>query len=463
ASIVYGFAMFAMSLVVPQLLELPTATGYGLGQSILTAGLVLAPNGLIMMATAPLSARISRTMGPKVTLMTGAFVVAVGYALTTVMMGQVWQILIASCVIGIGVGLGYGAMPSLIMGAVPMSETAAANSLNTLMRSIGTSVSSAFGGVILANMTMSLGPFSVPSQAGFRVVLIVAGAASLVAAVIAAFLPGRKPAAGPVAAAVPVDVPAAGQISGVLRTAVGAAVPYGVVTVTGTDGTQVSRAPGDGDGRYTVTGLPPGHYTVIVTAAGFEAAAALVSLNGSGAVQDFALSGGGAVSGSVRRSGGEPVAGATVTATGAAGHVVGGTVSADDGTFHLTGIPAGPTTFVAQVDNHQPPAVTVLVDGREPTVVDLVAESSGRLYGTVTGEDGRPLAHAAIAVTGTDGVLVAACTAGEDGDYEVPGLAPGRYTVVTSLYAPTVREISLTGGGQVTVDLDLTTTDTPVA
>ncbi|MFI0781030.1 hypothetical protein [Streptomyces sp. NPDC021212] len=35
--------------------------------------------------------------------------------------------------------------------------TAAANSLNTLMRSIGTSISTAVAGVVLAEMTITLG------------------------------------------------------------------------------------------------------------------------------------------------------------------------------------------------------------------------------------------------------------------------------------------------------------------
>ncbi|SFJ95651.1 drug resistance transporter, EmrB/QacA subfamily [Amycolatopsis sacchari] len=192
ASVVMGFAMFAMSLVIPQLLQLPAATGYGLGQSILAAGLVMAPNGLVMMAVAPLSARVSRTRGPKVTLMLGALVVAFGYGLTTVMMGTVWQLLIASSFIGAGIGLAYGAMPALVMGAVPVSETAAANSLNTLMRSIGTSVSSAVAGVILAHLTMRLGPVAVPTESAFKVVLVVGGAAALGAFAIAAFLPGRR-------------------------------------------------------------------------------------------------------------------------------------------------------------------------------------------------------------------------------------------------------------------------------
>jgi MFS family permease len=203
ASMVFGFAMFAMSLVLPQLLQLPKATGYGLGQSILAAGLALGPSGLVMMAFAPLSATISRSRGPRVTLMLGAVVVAGGYALGVVLMSSVWQLVLVSAVIGAGIGLAYGAMPTLIMAAVPVSETAAANSLNTLMRAIGTSVSSAVAGVLLAQLTTRFGPVVLPSQNGFRVVLAIAAGAALVALAVAAFLPRRRPAEAPALEPVP--------------------------------------------------------------------------------------------------------------------------------------------------------------------------------------------------------------------------------------------------------------------
>ncbi|SED03755.1 Major Facilitator Superfamily protein [Amycolatopsis tolypomycina] len=198
ASAVFGFAMFAMSLVLPQLLQLPTATGYGLGRSMLAVGLVMAPSGLVMMALAPVSARVSRTRGPKTTLMLGAVVVAAGYALGIVLMSATWHLVLVSSIIGAGIGLAYGAMPALVMGAVPVSETAAANSLNTLMRSIGTSVSSATAGLILARLTISFGPATLPSQNGFRLVLGMGAAAALLALAIAAFLPRHAPAAAEV-------------------------------------------------------------------------------------------------------------------------------------------------------------------------------------------------------------------------------------------------------------------------
>lgn len=192
ASAVFGFAMFAMSIVLPQLLQLPAATGYGLGRSLLVVGLVLAPSGLVMMAMAPVSARLSRARGPKVTLVVGALVVAAGYVLDIVLMTEIWHLVLASGVIGAGIGLAYGAMPGLIMAAVPVSETAAANSLNTLMRSIGTSVCSAVAGAVLARSTTPFGGVDLPSQQAFRVILAIGAGAALTAAAVAALLPGRE-------------------------------------------------------------------------------------------------------------------------------------------------------------------------------------------------------------------------------------------------------------------------------
>ncbi|MBD0739103.1 MFS transporter [Streptomyces sp. CBMA29] len=211
ASVAFGFSMFAMSLVLPQLLQLPQATGYGLGKSMLTVGLVLAPQGLVMMAMAPLSAAITRTKGPKITLMVGAVIVAAGYLLNIVLMSQVWHLVLVSCVIGAGIGFAYGAMPALIMGAVPPSETAAANSLNTLMRSIGTSFASALAGVVLAQMTTDFGSAALPSENAFKVIMAIGAGAALLALAVAAFIPRHRPAATPTPAttsAEPAQAPA---------------------------------------------------------------------------------------------------------------------------------------------------------------------------------------------------------------------------------------------------------------
>ncbi|MFJ4920690.1 MFS transporter [Streptomyces sp. NPDC088725] len=196
ASVVIGFAMYAMSLVAPQLLQLPSSTGYGLGQSMLAAGLWMAPAGLVMMAVSPYAAKVSAARGPKVSLLIGAIIIACGYGVGLGLMGSTWGILVFAAVISAGVGFAYAAMPALIMGSVPATEGAAANGLNSLARSIGTSTASAVMGVVLAHMTMDLGPVSIPTEEGFRVTFMIGAGVAVVAALVVLTIPSRtKPAA----------------------------------------------------------------------------------------------------------------------------------------------------------------------------------------------------------------------------------------------------------------------------
>ncbi|MGW7401081.1 MFS transporter [Streptomyces cyaneofuscatus] len=193
ASVLVGFAMYAQSLVVPQLLQLPEATGYGLGRSMLAMGLWMAPAGLMMMAMSPVGAKLSAAKGPKVTLAVGSLLIAAGYGLSVPLIGSgsPWSLLIVTLVCNSGVGFAYGAMPALIMSAVPQSETASANSFNALMRSIGTSFAAAVIGVVLARMTTDFGGIPLASENGFRVAMLIGCGVGLAAAVVAALIPVR--------------------------------------------------------------------------------------------------------------------------------------------------------------------------------------------------------------------------------------------------------------------------------
>ncbi|WP_242614626.1 MFS transporter, partial [Actinomadura roseirufa] len=214
AAITVGVAFYAMSLVLPQLLELPEATGYGLGQSIVVAGLAVAPMGVAMMVVSPLSARISAARGAKTSLILGLLVIGGTYGAAQGLMGAVWQVALVTTLIGAGIGLAYSALPMLIMGAVDVSETGAANGLNTLMRSIGTSVSSAVLGTVLARNTTEFDGTAVPDMTGFRLSFVIATGAIAIGLVLAAFLPRTPRPAGAVTAPAPGGRVAAGAVPG---------------------------------------------------------------------------------------------------------------------------------------------------------------------------------------------------------------------------------------------------------
>ncbi|GAA2096911.1 hypothetical protein GCM10009801_66860 [Streptomyces albiaxialis] len=195
ASVFVGVGMYAAMLIVPQLLQFPEATGYGLGQSMLAAGLWMAPGGIMMMLVSPLGGKLTNARGPKFTLICGVLVIAAGYGLALGLMGSAWGLMLVCMVINSGVGLAYGSMPALIMSSVPLSETAAANGFNTLMRSLGTSVGAAVIGVVLAQMTVTMGGHTIASEDGFRTGLVVGCGVALLAGAIAAVIPAARPAA----------------------------------------------------------------------------------------------------------------------------------------------------------------------------------------------------------------------------------------------------------------------------
>ncbi|YCN58163.1 MFS transporter [Rhodococcus erythropolis] len=192
ASMVVGFAMYAQSLIIPQLLQLPESTGYGLGQSMLAMGLWMAPSGLMMMVVAPFGARLSSTRGPRITLLTGCIVIAFGYGSAVFLMGSTWGLMLGTCICGSGIGLAYGAMPMLIMSAVPLSSTASANSVNALMRSIGTSISAAVVGVVLAQMSIRMSAHAAPTEGGFQTALLIGCGAAILAAAAVLAIPSAR-------------------------------------------------------------------------------------------------------------------------------------------------------------------------------------------------------------------------------------------------------------------------------
>ncbi|MFF3259908.1 MFS transporter [Streptomyces sp. NPDC002932] len=280
ASIMVGVAFYAVSLVLPQLLQLPLSTGYGLGQSMVVAGLCVAPLGLTMMLVAPLYARLSARYGPKVSLMLGMAVIAIGYGAGLGLMSAAWQTVVIAVVLGAGIGLAYSSLPALIIGAVDASETGAATGLNTLMRSIGTSVSSAVIGMVLAHTSTQMGSVAVPSMQGFRTSFMIATGAVLAGLVLAAFLPSQRAAAAPVLLAssagdetarlsgLPLPLPGSG-FRGRVTDADGTPVAGANVTLIDRQGRQAGLTTTDAEGRYALAAPAGGSFVLAGSATGY--------------------------------------------------------------------------------------------------------------------------------------------------------------------------------------------------
>ena len=192
ASISVGFAFFIVTASLPIILEAPTASGVGMGQPLLIASLCLMPLGLVMFFLSPVAARLSNARGPRTSLILGGLIIAIGFTLAVFFLDEVWHVILVSTITGLGVGFAYAAMPTLIMRAVPPNETAAANGLNSVMRTLGSSISATLVGVILSTNIVITNGVGTPSRGAFAEVFIMGAAVVLVGVIIALFIPRRS-------------------------------------------------------------------------------------------------------------------------------------------------------------------------------------------------------------------------------------------------------------------------------
>jgi hypothetical protein len=484
---------------------LPKATGYGLGKSLLIAGLVMAPSGLVMMAVAPVSAALSRAKGPKASLMLGSLIVAAGYGLNIVLMSEVWQFVLVSCVIGSGIGFTYGAMPALIMGAVPPSQSGAANSLNTLMRSIGTSTASAVAGVILSQMTTDLGGVPLPSENGFKTVLAVGGGAALLAFVVASFIPrhgvpaGAGTGAGAGAGAGEVGVSGeagegtsvqavtaavesegtsgdasgalagtSGDAGGVLPASGGeiavtgrvlgadrAPVAAAAVTLISLGGRQLSRSVSRSDGSYGVGAPTTGSYVLIASAEGYQPQASTLVVADGPVSYDVLLGGTSTLAGLVRSAdSGTPVAEAVVIVTDVRGDVLATGRTDVLGEFTVTDLVPGTVTLAVNSPKHRPLALPVEIGGAGTTRIEVELHPGVHVRGTVRGA-GAPLSDARVTLVDAAGNVVATTRTGHDGAYAFTDLDSGAYTVIATGYPPQAATVTVSNTGPNAHDIEL--------
>ena len=189
ASIAVGYAFFITAAAQPILLQLPSDTGVGLGQTLLVASLCLVPNGVVMFLVSPLAARLSAARGPRTSLMLGGAIIAIAFTVSVFLMHEVWHVILVSTLVGLGTGFAYSAMPTLIMHSVPPTNTAAANGVNSVMRTLGSAVSASLTGVILSSSFVLSGVIEIPTREAFQLVFALGAGIALIGTLLAAFIP----------------------------------------------------------------------------------------------------------------------------------------------------------------------------------------------------------------------------------------------------------------------------------
>lgn len=374
ASVLIAFAMYVNMLLTVQQLELPEATGYGFGLDVSAAGLAMVPTGLVMVLLSPFSGALLSRHGGRFTMLLGAGIMSVGYLFRVFVSDSLFQIILGSTVVGIGTAFAFAAMPTLIMASVPITETASANGLNSLMRAVGGSTSSAALTAILTTMTVGFAGRMIPSEQAFTVMFWLCVLACGVACVVTLMIPRRTTVAVG-REGVPAVATAGDSNERVIRGRIlpGGDVPrqnIAIVTVTRMDGRPVDWARCDNDGRYSLALPGPGQYLLIGNARGWAPQAQVIEFRDGAVQHDVALARQLTISGEVT-DGGRAVAGALVTLHQGTGDFVLSDHADDEGAFTMPLPVPGPYIVTAASEESGRAASRKLTVETRSEVVDV--------------------------------------------------------------------------------------------
>ncbi|HSO02141.1 MAG TPA: hypothetical protein VLS46_06410, partial [Gaiellaceae bacterium] len=102
-----------------------------------------------------------------------------------------WTVLVASGLLGLGVGAAFAAMAALIAESVDAREMGIAGGMNTVVRMVGAVVGGQVGAALLTART--IGNTSVPAESAFTTTFALSAITALAAAGIALSI-GARPA-----------------------------------------------------------------------------------------------------------------------------------------------------------------------------------------------------------------------------------------------------------------------------
>ena len=294
------------------------------------------------------------------------------------------------------------------------------------------------------------------------------------------------------------NLSAPASISGTVTSVPGGSPVSGVrIELLSPSGAVALTTTSNGTGNFSFNGLAGGSYYMVTRGTpglidlaypNAACSAACNGLNGSAIPvtagvalggQDFALSSGGSISGSVSSGPSTPIVGATVQIYDGAGIPVGQISSNTSGNYQLDTLPSGnyylrtqqSIGFVDQVFNALPcsgycdvlsgTAVPVSA-GMGTGLVDFTLSGGGSISGEVTNaNNGTGIALARVVAFDPGGFVAGQAQANASGTYSIAGLQPGSYRLRTANLSGFVNRVF--GGSSCSPTPCSVTAGTPVA
>jgi predicted MFS family arabinose efflux permease len=163
-ALLFGVGMYSLFAFLPEFLQTPSDAGYGFGSSITESGLIVLPMSIAMFFSGSLSGRLAKRFTGRTLVIAGSVLSVPPLMVMTLAHNHIWELAVASAILGAGFGLAFSAMSNIIVDSVPSSQTGVASGMNANIRTIG----GAIGAALMASIVTSGAlPSGLPKESGY--------------------------------------------------------------------------------------------------------------------------------------------------------------------------------------------------------------------------------------------------------------------------------------------------------
>ncbi|HWU24074.1 MAG TPA: MFS transporter, partial [Nocardioides sp.] len=166
-----------------------------------TSVVYMLPGTLLSIPLGPASGRFVVRFGARPVLLVASLLGVASLSSLTLLHGDSVEFILALVVGNAAIAVAYAAMPALLAQHVELADTGVANSVNSIMRTVGGAIGSAIVITVLTSSTAAYatpaGAITLPTERAYEIAFALGGVSFAIAALLAAFgfgHHGRPPA-----------------------------------------------------------------------------------------------------------------------------------------------------------------------------------------------------------------------------------------------------------------------------
>lgn len=186
ATFMVAVSVFGTLTLIPSFVQTNSGAGYGFGLSASEAGLVFIPIAIAMVIASPLAGWLGVGLNTSFPIRGGVIISSFAFALLAVANGRVWVFYACGALIGLGYGLMFAALGSMVVMAVSPEETGLATGMNTITRTVAGAV-----GAQLAAAILSGSGSPIPTESGYSMAFACFAVVALTVLAISSAIPVR--------------------------------------------------------------------------------------------------------------------------------------------------------------------------------------------------------------------------------------------------------------------------------